>query len=108
LTFTIADPESLGVLSGRISTNDSNLIVTVSGLQHQLEYNFVSTGAGEFSWQLYPDKYLVRAFADHNRNARWDRGRLVPLEFAEPAWTMKDTVRIRARFEHTDQVLDFK
>jgi hypothetical protein len=65
-------------------------------------------GPGPLRWSLYPDKYLVRAFADDNRNGRWDLGSLLPFRFAEPGWAVRDTVRIRARFEHTDYRFEFE
>lgn len=108
VTFMLADPDSLGKLSGMIMTADSNLVITLSGLGQHLEYRFTAPGAGEYRWQLYPDNYLLRAFSDYNDNGNWDLGTLSPFEFAEPGWTIADTVKVRARFEHTDFDLHFE
>ncbi|MFH2057069.1 MAG: Ig-like domain-containing protein [bacterium] len=102
VTFMLADPDSLGQLSGMILSADSNLVVLLSGLGKHLEYEFSGLRTGEYNWQLYPDNYLLRAYADNNGNGAWDLGTLNPFSFAEPGWTLPDTVRVRARFEYTD------
>jgi hypothetical protein len=86
----------------------SRVNLELQGLRHRLHYGFGAVDSGAFSWKLYPDRYTVTAYSDHNANGRWDLGSLRPFEFAEPAWIVADTVRIRARFEHSGQRFEFR
>ena len=108
-TFTIASPESLGALTGLIQADSGEIIlIQLKGLQHKLRYDLLQVGGGEFDWQLYPDKYRGQAFADKNNNRRWDLGSLSPFQFSEPGWIVADTIRIRARFEHSGYQFNFQ
>jgi hypothetical protein len=105
--FTVASPDSLGLLTGTIESSDT-VAFLLQGLYRKMKYTFSHNGTEHYSWQLYPDSYTLYAFADQNRNHRWDLGTLAPLSFAERGWIVADTIKIRARFEREGFDLNLK
>ena len=105
--FTVASPDSLGLLTGTIESNDT-VTFLLQGLSRKMKYSFSHNGTEHYRWQLYPDSYTLYAFADQNRNRRWDLGTLEPLSFAERGWIVADTIKIRARFEREGFDLNLK
>ncbi len=105
--FTVTSPDSLGLLTGTIESNDT-VTFLLQGLSRKMKYSFSHSGTEHYRWQLYPDSYTLYAFADQNRNRRWDLGTLAPLSFAERGWIVADTIKIRARFEREGFDLNLK
>jgi hypothetical protein len=83
-------------------------MVEFQGLDNKLSCSMSQQGSGELNIGLYRGNYLVTAFADENGNSDWDLGTLEPFRFAEPGWVVADTLRIRARFEHSGLSFRFK
>lgn len=107
--FMIASDDSLGTLTGKIiSDPDLPLVVDFQGMRNKLHYSMKQLGSGSFDIKLYPDQYLVTAFADLNGDGEWELGSLSPFKFAEPGWVEPDTIRIRARFEHSGYQFEFR
>jgi hypothetical protein len=105
--FTVTSPESLGLLTGTIEGDDT-VTLFLQGLTRKMKYTFSHSGTEHYRWQLYPDSYMLYAFADQNHNHRWDLGTLTPWSFAERGWIVADTIKVRARFEREGFDLNLK
>lgn len=109
LDFALANPDSLGSLSGYIDFEHvREVTLRFAGLSRKQEYTFTQLANGKYAVTMYPDQYIVTAFSDQNHNGRWDHGSLAPFQFAEPGWLVPDTLRIRARFDTEGFDLDLK
>ena len=109
INFMIANPDSMGNLSGTINFgHEREVTVTFTGIARKIVYTHVQSANGTFALAMYPDQYTVAAFADRNKNGRWDYGSLVPFGFAEPGWVVPDTLRVRARFDTEGYDLELK
>ncbi len=107
--FAIASADSVGYLSGTITVErEPEVTLRFAGITRKLVYTRSQTGSGTFKLTMYPDMYTVTAFADRNRNGRWDNGSLLPFGYAEPGWIVPDTLRVRARFDTEGFDLDLK
>jgi uncharacterized protein (DUF2141 family) len=107
--FMIASDDSLGTLIGQIISDPGTpLVINFQGLRNKLSYSLKQSGSGPFDIKLYPDQYQVTAFADLNGDDKWELGSLSPFGFAEPGWVEPDTIRIRARFEHSGYQFEFR
>ena len=73
----------------------------VSGRHVEIDNN-------HFNFSLPRGKYLISGFIDKNRNGFYDSGSIIPLKLAETFAMGKDTVRVRARFETTGLIFEFK
>lgn len=99
LDFAVASPDSMGTLSGTlIVERELSVTLRFTGIARKLVYSHSQSASGKFELTMYPDMYTVTAFADRNRNGRWDYGSLQPFGYAEPGWIVPDTLRVRARF----------
>jgi hypothetical protein len=105
--FTVTSPDSLGLLTGTIESNDT-VTFLLQGLYRKMRYTFSHSGTEHCRWELFPDSYTLYAFADQNHNRRWDLGTLAPWSFAERGWIVADTIKIRARFEREGFDLNLK
>ncbi|MGB5107299.1 MAG: Ig-like domain-containing protein [Candidatus Zixiibacteriota bacterium] len=107
--YMVANPDSMGNLSGTINfEHEREVTVSFTGLARKIVYTHVQTANGGFALRMFPDQYIVSAFADRNRNGRWDYGSLTPFGFAEPGWVVPDTLRVRARFDTEGYDLELK
>ena len=107
--FALASPDSMGNLSGTINfEREQGVTLRFTGMLRKLVYTHLQSESGRFSLAMYPDMYTFTAYADRNRNGRWDYGALSPFSFAEPGWIVPDTLRVRARFDTEGFDLDLK
>ncbi len=107
--FAVANPDSLGNLSGTISfEREQGVTLRFTGILRKLVYTHLQPQSGAFDLTMYPDMYTVTAYADRNHNGRWDYGTLLPFSYAEPGWIVPDTLRVRARFDTEGFDLDLK
>ena len=58
--------------------------------------------------QVLPGKYFVWAFSDKNANGKYDFGKVVPFEFAEPFYFRPDTLIVRKRWPIKNVNIKFK
>lgn len=108
LSFMVANPDSLGSLSGSIIGAGHDLVIELSGQRNRFYYRFESVTDSAYSWTLYPDTYRITGYFDQNKDGRWNLGSIKPFRYAEPGWMADDSVRVRARFEHEGKVLRFE
>jgi hypothetical protein len=100
-------PESrLGTLSGTITAPDTTapVVVELYDVREGNRWRLVRTtraAQGAFSFALLPEPggaYRLRAFADRDRDGRWDGGRLAPYRAAGPV-TWSNDLAWRARWD---------
>jgi len=101
--FATYDHDSLGSISGDISfgpridsTGTPHLILsTTKGVEVLSKAMYDKS----FNFELPPGKYLMSGYLDRNDNGVRDFGSLFPFEYSETSTFLRDTVRVRARFE---------
>ncbi len=110
--INLINPDSLGVIQGSIniakqfSVPKSIVLLFKNISTNQLFTHFSNDNS--FNLQLPQGKYVFSGFLDSNNNKTRDYGALFPLQYAEPFVNYPDTVNVRARFESTDILLEFK
>ncbi len=111
-SFSFINPDSLGVVQGSIHIvglfpqNSHTVLLFKNILTNQLFTNY--SDGSLFNIQLPQGKYIFSGFLDLNNNTARDYGSLSPLQYAEPYMNYSDTIKVRARFETTDILLEFK
>lgn len=110
--FRTVRAEALGSLSGQIVGRVIHDTTAVFLRAHGLDETFgdisMESRGEQYSFpELPPGLYLISAFADLNRDGRFDYGRPVPFLPAEPFAVCEDTVRIRSRWETAGVDLNF-
>jgi uncharacterized protein (DUF2141 family) len=56
--------------------------------------------SGAYRFPRVPEgRYLLDAFQDKNTNSRYDPGKALPFSAPEPFGVLRDTLRVRARWE---------
>jgi uncharacterized protein (DUF2141 family) len=101
--FSTMDEDLPGSISGRIRRSahppDATAMVRAFGAGGRPGEIREVTGEVYHLDHLPPGRYLVNAFLDLDGDRRWDPGRPVPFQPAEPYWVTPDTVTVRSRWE---------
>ncbi len=103
------DSSEFGYLSGVIASEDttSTVIILFEKGKETLSKSFPAPG--KFSlMNVLPGRYTLEAFLDRDNNGRYDYGMLVPFRFPEKYTAVKDTFRVRAKWETDGVVIPFK
>ncbi len=103
-SFNLLDPAKTGEISGKIiNTAAENIIVkaaSISGFGRNEDYSGKINYDREYLIRyLPPGKYLVWAFADVDKDSRYDPGFWQPFIFAERFLFMQDTIEVKTRWE---------
>ena len=110
-TILIINPDSLGTVTGTIKSienmNNFDSYLQLRNLVTQQLFTFYTSEAN-FHIEVPQGQYFINGYADINKNQKRDFGNIKPLEFAEPFFQSTDTLKIRARFETTNVILEFK
>ncbi len=103
ITFTTGGEDQSGSLSGSVKTDDSigTVVVRARELSRQPRIRTVrSDSSRTFRLDALPEgKYMLDAYIDSNNNNRYDFGKAFPLTTPEPYGAIRDTLRVRARWE---------
>lgn len=109
IRFHTLDPQETGSLSGSVGQAPADLKLVIesmgrepyssqASIQKNGSFIFEDVPAGDFRIWLYQDL---------NANGRPDAGRLEPFTFAEPFSVGLDSLRIRARWETENLILNW-
>ena len=103
-SFTTVDINSYGSITGRVTFADSlvdnlQLCCKLDGESSALNRIQVEATGNYILNNLLPGVYRFEAWEDRNRNGRWDPGRLMPFETAEPYRSYPNEINVRARWE---------
>jgi hypothetical protein len=107
--FRVADPDSYGLISGRVTTErvkptDKNLIVELLDERYKVLRTVI--GAGTYSFgRLRPGRYRLRLILDRNANRRYDTGDISAGIQPEEIIYYPDIIPLKQNFELTDQDL---
>ncbi|MCP4580624.1 MAG: hypothetical protein GY839_03345 [candidate division Zixibacteria bacterium] len=107
--YFTASPDSFGQIVGQVVNAPGQQVVVIAQPEQGDFRRVEAEENGSFAFiNLPPEKYILRAFYDSNKNGWFDGGRIKPFEFAEPIAIYTDTVSVRARWETDIGQLDFK
>jgi hypothetical protein len=109
IRFRILDPEETGSASGRVAgaAEDLNIVMDSIG-REAYRAQVAASENGSFRFErLIAGEYRLWAYQDRDQNGQFSSGRPDPYTFAEAFWAGPDTVRIRARWETEDLILDW-
>lgn len=108
IRFTTGVRDQVGSISGSVRTDDTAgvAVVRVREVGRQSRTRLLRTDTTRsFRIDGLPEgQYLLDAFIDLNRNQRHDAGKAYPLQRPEPFGRVRDTLRVRARWE-TDGII---
>ena len=95
--------DQYGTLSGTVEVADSGATAVVrlhdTGKSPRTR-TAVADSVGAFRFEaLQEGRYILDAFIDRNRNGRYDFGTARPIVRPEPYGRVRDTLRVRARWE---------
>lgn len=100
--FTTWDWAELGEISGTVYTDRKNwrqAIVIAIPFRGGDEYSLIAKTNRPYQIPFLPDGfYRMKVVMDVNENGRYDPGRSIPFEFAEPFLIYDDTVKVRKRW----------
>jgi len=111
--FSILDTDSLGAISGRVAVD----LPGKTGHPIKLFFNKVVGGkesfqldidSEEFKIDVPAGKYLLSGFIDSDMNGEKGNGTILPFRLAETMAFYPDTVSVRARFETSEILFEFK
>jgi uncharacterized protein (DUF2141 family) len=101
--FSFLAPRDLGAIVGVVEgvTTDSTVFVdAVTAPSGPIVSSSAVTTSGAFAIDsLRVGSYTLRVRRDDNRNGKWDGGKLIPFEIAEPLFWRADSIRVRARWD---------
>ena len=110
--FSILDTDSLGAISGRVVVDlpdKSNLPIKLffnkTGSKDSFKLNIDSE---EFKIDVPAGKYLLSGFIDSDLNGEKGNGTIFPFRLAETMAFYPDTISVRARFETSEILFEFK
>jgi uncharacterized protein (DUF2141 family) len=107
--FTTGKRDEYGTLSGEVRSADSigAAVVRVREAVKQPRVRTVFTDSTRtFRFEGLPEgKYLLDAYIDVNENRRYDGGKPFPLTKPEPFGAVRDTLRVRARWETNNIII---
>ncbi len=106
-TFTTNSELEFTGASGKIIDDDSTtLIVNLKSVNNKKNYIKKIDKNKYFNFEkVTPDKYLLWAFKDKNKNDKYDFGKIKPFEYSEEFYFYPDTLNLRARWPVGD--IDF-
>ncbi|MDT8324717.1 MAG: Ig-like domain-containing domain [Bacteroidota bacterium] len=103
LTFITGIQDRFGTVSGSIRTDDSSAshVVRLREAKKDGEQREVrADSSGTYTFPRVPEgRYLLDAYQDRNANERFDPGAAQPFTPPEPFGVLRDTLRVRARWE---------
>ncbi len=103
IRFTTGVRDQSGVIAGSVSSDDSvsPVMVRIRDISRSPKVRTVkSDSTRTFRFEgLKEGQYLIDAFIDSNNNRRYDYGKAFPLKKPEPYGAVRDTLRVRARWE---------
>lgn len=109
IRFTTGKRDQYGILSGLVRSADSSgaAVVRVREAVKQPRVRTVFTDSTRtFRFDGLPEgKYLLDAYIDLNGNRRYDAGKPFPLKKPEPFGSVRDTLRVRARWETNNIII---
>ncbi|MFQ5499022.1 MAG: Ig-like domain-containing protein [Candidatus Zixiibacteriota bacterium] len=110
--FFTLDSDSLGSVSGRIETDIAGtegnpVVLSFKKLGNQQEFALPVHGR-RFTIDLPGGRYLLSGFIDRNFDGRRSLGSIYPFQLSETVGSYPDTIAVRARFETSDIVMEFK
>ncbi|WMJ71991.1 Ig-like domain-containing protein [Cytophagaceae bacterium ABcell3] len=103
--FTPYNGDELGLISGRVETEDENFILELLNTRHQVITRVINATTFNFPF-LEPGQYQLRYIQDLNANQRWDSGNLLEQRQPEPVIFYRETINVRANWEIRDIVFD--
>ncbi|MFN6945957.1 MAG: Ig-like domain-containing domain [Cytophagaceae bacterium] len=101
--FTAKNPESHGLMSGRVETSDPHFIIELLNSRFQVIDTLRNQNKYSFDF-LEPGQYQLRYIKDTNNNGRWDSGNLEEQRQPEQVFFYKDVINLRANWEMRDLV----
>lgn len=101
VNFATVNREDFGSVSGKFAGWDKYLMprIFISSLDQKMVLPVVPDDSLRFLVELPSGRYSFYGYDDVNNNGKFDQGRVVPLEFAEPFFAFPDTISVRSRFE---------
>jgi uncharacterized protein (DUF2141 family) len=103
IRFTTGKRDQYGTVAGEVRSDDSTgtVIVRIRDVSKQPRLRTMRTDSTRsFRFEgLREGQYLMDAFIDRNGNNRNDPGKPFPLTTPEPYSAVRDTLRVRARWE---------
>jgi hypothetical protein len=99
--FATLNTEDFGSISGKFVNWERYLMprIFVSSLDQKVVKPVIPDSTSKFLVDLPAGRYSFYGYDDVNDNGKYDRGRVNPLEFAEPFFVFPDTISVRSRFE---------
>ncbi|MFA6234519.1 MAG: hypothetical protein WC824_10110, partial [Bacteroidota bacterium] len=107
--FTTGTGDQSGSLAGTVRSEDSvgAVVVRIREISRQPRIRSLRTDAvRSFRFDgLKEGQYLLDAYIDRNGNNRYDFGKAIPWTRPEPYGAVRDTLRVRARWETKDVII---
>lgn len=111
--FTTVDPAVYGLISGKVSDDDSTttgiITVTLTNIENTgaiYKASIPVPGAYRFG-EVLPGPYIVSAYRDKNSDGRFSPGNAIPFVPAERTTARTDTVMVRSGWESEQVDLRF-
>jgi len=108
--FTTGVADRYGIIAGSIRSDDSTgsfrVRVRETGTKDALTRETAADSSRSYRFPRLPEgKYVLDAFKDENDNERYDPGEAFPYRRPEPFGVLRDTIRVRARWETNGVVI---
>ena len=108
--FTTGIADRYGIIAGTVRSEDSTghfrVRVRETGKKEGLTRETAADSSRAYRFPRLPEgSYVLDAFKDENRNARYDPGQAFPYRPPEPFGVLRDTIRVRARWETNGVVI---
>ena len=92
--------DEMGEISGVVAPMGANIVVEVRTNRHERFWRTHTDAEGRFVARQLPEgQYAIRVFADIDSSGAWTGGQLAPYHPPEPMTWLRDSVRVRARWE---------
>ena len=108
IRFTVVRIDDFGSVSGQLQNGMggfSDPVIFVRSVSGNISELVAVDTSYHFKHNLPTGSYQFYGFDDINMNRLYDRGSILPLEFAEPFILFPDTVSVRSRFETEEIIL---
>lgn len=110
LNFATGIADRYGIIAGSVRSTDSTghfrVRLRQTGKKEGLSRETAADSSKAYRFPRLPEgSYVLDAFKDENRNVRYDPGQAFPYRKPEPFGVLRDTIRVRARWETNGVVI---
>ncbi len=113
MKFRTVNTDTFGIIIGKVlrdAKSNAPLYITASTLKirgRQVTAKVSEEGSFRIE-NVLPGIYFLSVYEDKDNNGKFSKGQLAPYQTAELYYRSPDTVRVRARWETSDHIIDFR